>query len=436
MAQNDEWFNDDDFGDSGGWGDMGAPVQQQPPPQQPAQAPVYRQQPPPPVQTKRRAKPAHRRGPQRPRPAPRPPPQPQTDASGFMAFDAPAPPPQNQYGGGGGHQQNPQQAAPNVQPAPNAYPNQQQPHRGAPNPYQQQQPGANPGAGNPFQFGGMDQQAFAQMGMNAATQFMTGNLNADDIASQLQAKLKSQSWFSFEYYKRWFKVDTAYVLRKLFLVCFPIRHDYWARRWDPKAGTYMSPDQDINSPDAYLPLMGYLTYVLAIGWVVGHSDSEQFSPEVMLSSATAALALLLLETTIVLKFGFHMTGVVSQPPPPHFLDLLSYSGYKFVMVDISLMVFLLSESTLVYCVVAGISAICVGIFMFRSFIPYYGDPMDPSRMSVSARGGMFSVMNIFLLIVCVLQVPQVMYLSWAGAAPVVIPDEPVDSAADVVPPER
>ncbi|XP_037761206.1 protein YIF1A isoform X2 [Chelonia mydas] len=67
--------------------------------------------------------------------------------------------------------------------------------------------------------------------------------------------------------KYFFAVDTAYVTKKLALLLFPYAHQNWEVRYS--RDTPLTPRQDINAPDLYIPTMAFITYILLAGIALG-----------------------------------------------------------------------------------------------------------------------------------------------------------------------
>lgn len=145
--------------------------------------------------------------------------------------------------------------------------------------------------------------------------------------------------------KHYFNVSTPYVLRKILLVLFPWRHKPWSREQrpsstvqDPSAPNtaysyyFLPPRDDLNSPDMYIPVMAFVTYILLSTLLAGLRGA--FHPEVMGLTATAAFAVVAVEI-LGLKFG---TYILSISNDSQLLDLVAYSGYKFVGVIVTLVV--------------------------------------------------------------------------------------------------
>ena len=82
----------------------------------------------------------------------------------------------------------------------------------------------------------------------------------------------------------------------------------------------------------YIPVMAFVTYILLSTLLAGLRG--QFHPEVMGLTATTAFLVVVLEI-LGLKFG---TYVLSISNDSQLLDLVAYSGYKFVGVIVTLVI--------------------------------------------------------------------------------------------------
>ena len=82
----------------------------------------------------------------------------------------------------------------------------------------------------------------------------------------------------------------------------------------------------------YIPVMAFVTYILISTLLAGLRG--QFHPEVMGSTFGYALAVVLVEIAI-LKLGTYILSITSES---QLLDLVAYSGYKFVGVIVTLAV--------------------------------------------------------------------------------------------------
>jgi hypothetical protein len=94
---------------------------------------------------------------------------------------------------------------------------------------------------------------------------------------------------------------------------------------------YLPPREDINSPDMYIPMMALVTYILLSTLLAGLRGA--FKPELLGYTTTQAISVMLLEILII-KLGTFLLNISSSS---QLLDLVAYSGYKFVGVIVSLL---------------------------------------------------------------------------------------------------
>ncbi|KAI9838865.1 MAG: hypothetical protein M1819_004072 [Sarea resinae] len=136
--------------------------------------------------------------------------------------------------------------------------------------------------------------------------------------------------------KHYFNVSNSYVLSKLALVLFPWRHKPWSRaqRLSPggQEGYFLPPREDINSPDMYIPVMAFVTYILLSTLLAGLRGA--FHPELLGLTATTAFAIVIFEI-LALKLGCYLLSISNES---QLLDLVAYSGYKFVGIIVTLVV--------------------------------------------------------------------------------------------------
>ncbi|KAJ2081280.1 Transport protein yif1 [Coemansia sp. RSA 988] len=209
------------------------------------------------------------------------------------------------------------QSAQHQSPGPHQYAQ----HPAAAHPQQQQQPGmAN--YGDPY---GMFAQGFqgnqaAQFGM----QFAGSAMNA--VQENVQQNVGR--YISMRQLKYYFDVSNIYVLSKLRMVIFPWMQRNWHRHAErDQSGQvvgHMSPREDSNSPDLYIPTMGLVTYVITIGLIIGRMGV--FHPEDLGFTASSALGIIVFEVLLVKMFCY----LLSVGSELQFLDIIAYSGYKFV----------------------------------------------------------------------------------------------------------
>jgi protein transport protein YIF1 len=126
------------------------------------------------------------------------------------------------------------------------------------------------------------------------------------------------------------------VVNKLFLVLFPWRHKPWSRKQsigpNGQEGWFLPPRDDLNSPDMYIPMMALVTYILLSTMMAGLQGA--FNPELLGYTATYAFFVVGIEI-LLLKFGCYLLSISNDS---QLLDLVAYSGYKFVGVIATVLV--------------------------------------------------------------------------------------------------
>jgi len=190
-------------------------------------------------------------------------------------------------------------------------------------------------------------------------------------------------WVNIPAVKHYFNVNNLYVINKLRILLFPWRHSPWtrmARRSDTgQMEGYSAPREDINSPDLYIPVMAFVTYVLLCGLAAGRKGS--FHPEVLGFTASASLAIVFSEVLLI-RLGIYLMSI---PSDTSVVDLVAYSGYKFVGVIVTTAVKQLGFGGWVTLGIYLYTALSCGFFLLRSMrylaLPEAGtaSTMNPQR---------------------------------------------------------
>jgi len=153
--------------------------------------------------------------------------------------------------------------------------------------------------------------------------------------------------------KFYFRVNNSYVLNKIKVLLFPFR-----RRWrrqtlqdesfgattkealDDGGYNFLPPADDINSPDLYIPVMAFVSYVVLAGAGIGLKGLVDFSPDLFFAVASSAILVFLLEFGAI-RLGVHL----SEMNQIWTWDLACWSGYKFVLVCFGVILRLLFHGT-------------------------------------------------------------------------------------------
>jgi hypothetical protein len=212
----------------------------------------------------------------------------------------------------------------------------------------------------------------------------------------------------------YFEVNNAYVLRKLKLLLFPWRHTEWERQPRPEDGAFQPPKFDVNAPDLYVPLMAFTTYVLLVGFVMGAAGN--FQPDVFGTTTSSGVVTVVLEV-IAIKLAFYLL----QGSRISILELLAFSGYKFLSVCLTLLAYQLPYQPWPGHAVLLYAGAAIGTFTAKSlrrslvqdaggFTPGF---MTEGMGSPTKRDA-WKKQNYGLVAVGLMQIPFVWYLSYVG----------------------
>lgn len=174
--------------------------------------------------------------------------------------------------------------------------------------------------------------------------------------------------------KYYFAVDTKYVISKLGLLFFPFMHSDWSVKYEQE-GDPIQPRFELNAPDLYIPTMAYFTYVLVAGLMLGMQ--QRFTPEQIVMQASSALAWCIVELAVYSCTRY----IINLQTTLHTMDLLAYSGYKFVGIIASILISLIGGRTGYYILLTYVN-LALAFFLVRSLkaqvlqekqVQYYGE---------------------------------------------------------------
>uniref|UniRef100_A0A669FA90 Protein YIF1 n=1 Tax=Oreochromis niloticus TaxID=8128 RepID=A0A669FA90_ORENI len=206
---------------------------------------------------------------------------------------------------------------------------------------------------NDMQGGGGMNNLFADPMANAA--MMYGSSLANQGKDMVNKEISR--FMSVNKLKYFFAVDTRYVLKKLMILMFPYTHQDWEVRYH--RDTPLTPRQDVNASDLYIPTMAFITYILLAGMALG--IQKRFSPEVLGLCASTALVWVIIEVLVMLLSLYLLTVHTDLST----FDLIAYSGYKYVGMIFTVLCGLLFGSD-GYFVALAWSSFALMFFIVRS----------------------------------------------------------------------
>ncbi|KAM9989350.1 hypothetical protein ACTFIY_005403 [Dictyostelium cf. discoideum] len=217
---------------------------------------------------------------------------------------------------------------------------------------------------SPPQQGDMSRQFISQISDNPLTQAgLTYGLNyGQTLFSGGKQYVDSNfgKYFSFSTLKSYFNVNNSYVFNKIKLLIFPYTQKTWKRRIGRTSDvdSYLPPRDDINAPDLYIPLMAFITYFLLYGFQMGME--KKFSPDYLGACITKGIVFWAIEL-LIFKCGFFFSNSNSIP----FYDMMSYSGYKYVLMVIFQIATILLGSYVSY-IIKCVLSVSIAFFMLKT----------------------------------------------------------------------
>jgi len=182
------------------------------------------------------------------------------------------------------------------------------------------------------------QQAATQAAAGFMAQAATGNLTSENVLTQGMDGIQKAFGggipgmnYVMRILRSYFAVDNRYVKRKMLKVLFPFTNKQWRRDQveGPDMVNYALPHSDENAPDLYLPIMSLVTYCLLSAFLYG--TAGQFNPEVIADVISKCFVTQIIEVLVIRGCLYIM-----QAPIP-FLDIFSYTGYKYLGLTISML---------------------------------------------------------------------------------------------------
>lgn len=226
--------------------------------------------------------------------------------------------------------------------------------------------------------------------------------------------------------RQYFNVTHGYVLRKALWQLAPLNSEKKKSsegeinaEKDWTARVYKGLEVDIEVPDAYIPTMGFITYVLLFCLIQGLQ--ERFSPDVLSSTLTFAVVVLVLETTAA-KAALFMAGAVDAP----IVDLVALLGYKYFHLSLQLMLGLIigggwkPEGVFYQLLSLGLITSCgVALWQVLRRMPRM-QPARPQECATDMHKVLIKALPVLQAVVCWCLLP-----SWAKRPPASSTEAPV-----------
>jgi len=232
-----------------------------------------------------------------------------------------------------------------------------------------------------------------------------------------------QGWFPtfFISLQQLFNVGHAWVLRKLLLLVCPfLKRSQSAPPSTAAWGDGVSPTNnskprsqeglkiDDEEPDLYIPSMAYVTYILVYG--VQRGMISDFHPEVLSSTASFALVLLVLEVGAA-KMGLYIAG--SSVPA---LEIMANCGYKYVPVVLMVFFRIVTRGNPIYYAFFAYFSACAAWTSRRFMLQW-----EPNQLRQQYGQAPSKLHTHIILGLAIAQVPLCWLLTPSGWGGAVIP---------------
>eukprot|EP00392_Amoebophrya_sp_AT5.2_P014623 g14784.t1 len=250
----------------------------------------------------------------------------------------------------------------------------------------------------------VSQEALTAMGVNNPMANLAINAGMDQVSKN--ATFLTRYLPSFDYFKSYFAVNHMYVLKKLGILFFPFKKNgtlYAPVPEDKNLGLrpgHDKPDTDgqqivvlksnVEEPELYTPVMGFITYVVLIALHMGVTD--RFHSDVFATTFKYSVLLGILENGVGKIAFLTINSSVS------ILDLIAFTGYKYVVLSVlTLFAMFLTYNALFWLFfVYFAAAACFAMWRFLS--GYQSFNSDHAReMGIASNTGMLHKQVILVL---------------------------------------
>ena len=147
-----------------------------------------------------------------------------------------------------------------------------------------------------------------------------------NMGKQIVKNSKFVDYFSLEGLKPYFDVDNKYVLVKFRYLFLPFLKEKSSNTVNTNE---LEIKYNIEYSDLYLPIMSFITYVLAISFIIAIKTPEIFNPQTLGKILSKDFSLYIINAAIIKLLMF-----IFLNNPLSFTEIFSLTGYKFVYMII------------------------------------------------------------------------------------------------------
>ena len=209
-----------------------------------------------------------------------------------------------------------------------------------------------------------------------------------NMGKQFVKNSKFIGFFSLDGLKPYFDVDNKYVLIKLKQIFWPF--------YKNKINSSNLQENDnnrfsIEHIDLYLPIMSFITYVLAVGFNTAFKNPELFQQQTLGKVSTKDFSLYIINAAVLKLIMFILLNKNLS-----FLDIFALVGYKFIVLIIYVLLSCFFNSKMIkYSILGVLSLLCV-LFVKRCLDKKLAEENFKKTVILLALG--LEILTMFLIL--------------------------------------
>ena len=227
-------------------------------------------------------------------------------------------------------------------------------------------------------------QELAKTGINEDTLKLGLNMG-----KQIVKNSKFVDYFSLEGLKPYFDVDNKYVLIKLRYLFLPFLKENSSNTVNTNE---LETKYNVEYSDLYLPIMSFITYVLAISFIIAIKTPEIFNPQTLGKILSKDFSLYIINAAIIKLLMF-----IFLNNPLSFTEIFSLVGYKFIYMIIYVIFRSFIEAKTVKYIVFLIFALLSALFSRKCLEKKLTNENFKKTIVYSSLAADFCIMFLILL---------------------------------------
>ena len=227
-------------------------------------------------------------------------------------------------------------------------------------------------------------QELAKTGINVDTLKLGLNMG-----KQIVKNSKFVDYFSLEGLKPYFDVDNKYVLIKLRYLFLPFLKEKSANTVNTNE---IETKYNIEYSDLYLPIMSFISYVLAVSFITALKKPSIFNPQTLGKILSKDFSLYIINAAIIKLLMF-----IFLSNPLSFTEIFSLVGYKFIYMIIYAIFRSFIEAKTVKYIVFLIFALLSALFSRKCLDKKLANENFKKTIVYSSLAADFCIMFLILL---------------------------------------